>query len=126
MKYLYVGYSKTGTKTIASVFKILGFDVYDLEETMLFHSHQWIKIVDPRTSEQDKKRIIYSMFKNIDVVTDHPANYYWELIREVFPDCKFIFHEREVESWYKSVKTTVLSYQQIYTFPDFLVKHTKR
>ena len=75
MKYLFVGYSKTGTKTIASAFKLLGFEVYDLEETMLFHAHQWIEIMDPKTSESEKRRIIYAMYKNIDVVTDHPANY---------------------------------------------------
>lgn len=126
MKYLFVGYSKTGTKTIASAFKLLGFEVYDLEETMLFHAHQWIEIMDPKTSESEKRRIIYSMYKNIDVVTDHPANYYWELVREVFPECKFIFHEREVETWYKSVEATVLSYQQIYSFPDLITKPLRR
>merc|ERR1739848_688828 len=126
MKYLYVGYSKTGTKTMASVFKLLGFDVYDLEETMLFHNQQWIEIMDPDTPEADKRRLIYAMYKHVDVVTDHPANYYWELILEVFPDCKFIFHERDVDEWFTSVKTTVLSYQQIYWWPDWISKPLRR
>lgn len=127
MKYLYAGCSKTGTKSIATVFRILNFEVCDVEETIYFHHTHWLKMMDPKTSFEQKKALIYEMYKDFDMVTDYPANYFWELILEVFPDCKIIFFERETEAWYKSLLKTLNDYHQaIYVYPEFIANPLNR
>ena len=35
LKYIYAGYSKCGTKTVAELFKKLGFRVHDFKESLV-------------------------------------------------------------------------------------------
>ena len=127
MKYLYVGFSKTGTKTIATAFRILGFEVNDIEETLLYHHHQWIKFLDRNTDVATRKKLLYEMYKNVDIVTDLPAYFFWELILEVFPQCKLIFHERPLEKWLPALIKTQTDFRNYqYSYPDFIAKPLNR
>lgn len=60
------------------------------------------------------------MYKDIDVVVDCPAFFYWEEISKVFPDCKFIFYEREVKSWTQSMRRQFDSYFVENPMPDLV------
>ena len=60
-----------------------------------------------------KKEILYELYKDIDVATDAPAFFYWDLIMEVFPDCKLIFHERPVDKWFPSYFKTCTDYRNM-------------
>merc|ERR1712226_448379 len=102
LKYIYAGYSKCGTKTIAEVFRILGFVVHDFEETVVDDLDYWLKFYNENTTTEERKQILYEMYKNVDVVTDAPAFYFWKELMEVFPEAKCIFHEREEKVWFKS------------------------
>ena len=131
MKYIYAGYCKTGTKTMASVFKTLGYNVYDIEESLLFHYNEWQKILDPynKLSTKEKKQILEKMYKSqdVDVITDLPGLFYWYELMEIFPEAKVIFSEREEDSWWESFsKQHKQSGDMAYTFPDFLAKPLRR
>ena len=41
LKYIYVGYSKCGTKTIAELFKSLNFKVHDFKDSLLDTALDW-------------------------------------------------------------------------------------
>jgi len=84
MKVIVAGYSKTGTKSMASALKILGYNVYDFMEHYWFHSEQWIKVLASRNIDVDFRQ----MYKNVDAVTDNPPYFFWEQIHEAFPDAK--------------------------------------
>jgi len=101
--------------------------VYDIEETLLEHHHQWMTIIDRRTPKAEKKKILYEMYKNVDVTCDLPGFFYWELILEVFPECKLIFFERPVDQWYTTLHKTVTDYTSIgHSFPDFIANPLNR
>lgn len=102
LKFIYCGYSKCGTKTIAEAFRLLDLTVYDFEESILYCSVQWLEFLRPETTRSEKVQILRSMFKNVDAVTDTPAYIFWELLLEAFPNAKCIFWEREEEQWLKS------------------------
>ena len=118
LKYIYAGYSKCGTKTMAEVFRILGFVVHDFEETILDDMDFWIKFYDEKTSSEERKNIFYEMYKNVDVVTDAPAFFFWKELMEVFPEAKCIFYEREEKSWFKSFQNQMDKICERKNLPD--------
>ena len=56
LKYIYAGYSKCATKTMAEAFRVLGFIVHDFEETILDDMDLWLKFYDEETSDSERKR----------------------------------------------------------------------
>ena len=107
VKFIYAGYSKCGTKTIAHVFKKLGYRVYDQEEFYIYTLNFWKIFNDQNNSVEEKQKAIYDMLKNTDVVTDMPFYLYWKEILDVFPNAKVIFYERPEDEWFISLCHTM-------------------
>ena len=60
------------------------------------------------------------MYKNVDVVTDAPAYFFWKELMEIFPAAKCIFHEREAEAWFVSLKNQMDKICERKKLPDAL------
>jgi len=86
MKVIYVGFSKTGTKTMASAFRILGYKCYDSLEYYTYQKDEWKMIFLKGGTKEDFKK----MLEDVDATTDVPGCFYWEQILEAFPDLKVI------------------------------------
>ena len=84
MKVIVASYWKTGTKTMKTALRDLGYIVYDNVEHYMFHYDDWMKILDGKGSAADFKR----MYADVDAVTDYPACVFWKEIHEAFPDAK--------------------------------------
>ena len=69
LKYIYAGFSKCGTKTIAAAFRTLGYNVYDWEETFLYTIDHWLAFY-AATTVHEKHKILYDMLKDVDIVMD--------------------------------------------------------
>lgn len=122
MKYLLASYSKCATKSYSRAFRMLGFKVYDFPETYTEHHQQWVEIFDQNTSKDRVYELLYSMYHNVDVVVDAPAYFYWKEISDIFPECKFIFYERSLDSWIPSMKRQYNSYYQADLPPDKILR----
>lgn len=105
MKFICVGYSKTGTKTMAKALRTLGFKVDDSFEHM-DKRYFWnrIYVADPNDKVAQSPEIFKEIFKNVDACTDSPAYQFWEEILEAFPEAKVILVEREEDKWVSSVQ----------------------
>lgn len=103
LQYIYIGFNKCGTKSIAAAFKLLGFKVYDYEENIVYLNKEWRKFVESKLSTKQRLDLLRKMYENVDVAVEGPCTFYWKELLEIFPDCKAIFYERETESWYKLV-----------------------
>jgi len=120
MKYIYAGYSKSGTKSVALAFKKLGYKVCDFEETMLFHAKQWIEICTSTTTKERQYQLLYEMYKEFDVVCDAPGYFFWQEIMEVFPEAKCLFYQRSDEdTWFVSMKKQYEEMSIMSPLPDF-------
>ena len=75
---------KTGTKTLASALRTLGYDVYDVEEQFYYLGKDLLEITKSGWTTDDFKRI----FNNVDAVTDVMSNCLWEEIFRAFPNVK--------------------------------------
>ena len=105
LQYIYTGYSKCGTKTMAEVFRILGFKVCDFEETMLDITTEWIEFIDGRKTHEQRIELLKKMFQDFDACMGAPCYVYWQELMTAFPDAKCIFYQREENSWAKSCVT---------------------
>ena len=104
MKVICAGLIKTGTKSLAKALRELGFSVYDVEEHVSFHLQPWHAIL-----VEAKEPDFLSMYRDVDAVTDVPANAFYEEILKAFPDAKVILSERNNEdvwltSWMKQME----------------------
>ncbi|CAH3167843.1 unnamed protein product, partial [Porites lobata] len=88
MKIICAGLSKTGTTSMVKALEILGFKVYDWKEHVTIHVDEWLDIY-----LKGKTPDFASMYKDVDAVTDHPA----EEILQAFPDTKVILNVRDSE-----------------------------
>ena len=84
MKVIVAGYSKTGTKSVHSALKHLGFTVCDHLENFWYFEKEWEKILSQGGTTEDFKQ----MYERFDVVIDSPAYFFWKEIHSAFPNAK--------------------------------------
>ncbi|XP_077973749.1 uncharacterized protein LOC144429546 [Styela clava] len=117
MKVILAGYPKTGTKTLTSAFRSVGYTVYDYEEHFHYHGRKWIKIFQTGATSED----FHEMYKDVDVVSDLPSCYFWEDIAQAFPDAKIILMLRDEEEWCTSLHKQMLALKGfVYTWINLL------
>ncbi|XP_018673107.2 uncharacterized protein LOC108951032 [Ciona intestinalis] len=105
MKVIYVGYSKTGTKTMAAVFREFGYKTYDWLENEYYLGNDWRRIIHYGGTVEDLRR----MYKGVDAVVDAPAYLFWKEMSEAFPEAKLIICIRDETLWAYSMKKQMTS-----------------
>lgn len=106
MKIICAGLSKTGTKSLASALRILGYRIYDFPEHIDMHLEEWLDIYC-----HGKSPDFVSMYSGVDGITDLPAAFWYEEILACFPEAKVILTMRDnddvwVQSWAKHLHMT--------------------
>merc|ERR1712226_1029333 len=130
MKIIVAGYSKTGTKSLNTALKHLGYSVDDLAEHLTVRTDHWWRIFTAADSRAQTVEIFKEMHENVDACMDTPVYLFWEYILEAFPDAKVILMERDNEEvWWKSLEKHFIRERKnnlgawvMYYFPRWLVK----
>ena len=102
MKFLCVGYPKTGSKSCSAALRTLGYNVADYMETAEFLSFIWRDYLRGEASIED---VIAEYDKNgFDANQDIPGNLLWEDLYRAMPkDTKVILTVRDSDAaWWKS------------------------
>lgn len=92
MKVLGVGLSRTGTLSLHSALRVLGFNSLHYDTVRLND------IVDGSNPHPDFRR-----YDDVDAVVDLPAAYFYDELSAAYPDCKCILTVRDVGGWWRSV-----------------------
>jgi hypothetical protein len=92
MKILGVGLSRTGTLSLHSAVKILGFS------SLHFDTVRLNDIIDGSDAHPDFRR-----YDDIDAVMDLPAAYFFEELIAAYPECKCILTIRDSDKWWRSI-----------------------
>lgn len=106
MKVICAGLSKTGTKSLASALRVLGYTVYDFPEHTSIHLDEWRAIY-----HEGETLDFATMYEGVDAITDLPAAFWFEEILQKFPEAKIILTVRDsdevwVQSWVKHLQMT--------------------
>ena len=90
---------KTGTTSLASGLRILGFNVFDDPEHVTIHRKQWFDLYFNGVVPD-----FTAMYDDVDAVTDLPPAFWFEEILKSFPDAKVILTVRDSEDvWAESL-----------------------
>jgi Sulfotransferase domain len=92
MKILGVGLSRTGTVSLHSAVKILGFS------SLHFDTLRLNDIIDGSNAHPDFRR-----YDDIDAVMDLPAAYFFEELIAAYPECKCVLTIRDSDKWWRSI-----------------------
>lgn len=93
MKIFVIGFQKTGTTSFEVFFKGLGYRVYGGDKTIM-----------KLKSHRERIEYITKLMENWDVLQDMPWPLFYKELRECYPDAKFIYTFRNVDSWFNSVQ----------------------
>lgn len=102
MKVICAGMPKTGTTSLATALRILGYNVHDYMEQLYFHMDEYTQALEGKELPNFR-----NMYEDVDSVTDNPACYYFKEIFQSFPESKVILSLREDDGvWYESYMRT--------------------
>lgn len=79
MKIICAGLAKTGTTSLASALRILGYKVYEYPEHVAFNGEEWLDIY-----MKGKSPDFVSMYKDVDAVTDRPPAFGFKNSQRLF------------------------------------------
>lgn len=108
VKILCLGLSRTGTMSLRSAFKTLGYEgiyhyrVPSIEEPS--HSDFWVRAFRDKYKFGDKitRKEFDEVYANYEVITDSPSVLFWKDLLAAYPDAKVILQTRDIEKWYQS------------------------
>jgi hypothetical protein len=109
MKYICVGQPKTGTKTIAEIFRLLMFNVNN--NPLCLNANDDFILLDNNIEYYANDNIL-KCHKNIEMYEafhDYPYSFNYAYINTKFPDSKFILTLRDCDEWFNSL----FNYQSI-------------
>jgi Sulfotransferase domain len=93
VKVLGVGLSSTGTTSLHRALAVLGFKGID------YPIERLRDVIDGSNPGPDFHR-----FDDVDAVTDLPASYFYDELRQVYPMCKCILTIRNEDDWWESIR----------------------
>ena len=100
-KVIVVGFSKTGTKSLALAFRELGYNVHDVSETFTIMHDRWCEVFSGKITIADIARIYEDL--NVEVLVDMPMIIFWREFQKIWPDVKIILTIRDnSDVWYQS------------------------
>ena len=114
MKLICAGMSKTGTKSVASALRVLGYTVYDAEEHWKYHLDEYVDALEGKQLPD-----FATMYANVDAVVDSPSYFFWEEISAAFPNAKVLLMVRDSEEiWLESLKKTMSIISSVRSSPS--------
>lgn len=110
-KVFVIGFQKTGTTSIETALKVLGYKVYGGDKNLMKFK-----------KKEDLRKYIFNIMQNWDAVQDMPWPLFYKELYELYPNAKFILTYREPDKWIKSIVEYFASiriplHQKIYNVP---------
>ncbi|KAI9336449.1 P-loop containing nucleoside triphosphate hydrolase protein [Pilaira anomala] len=117
------GYGRTGTDSLRIALNMLGYNTH----------HMRCFVMDPTTDTDDFYNAYYhrdeadwdKIYENYSAACDWPTCTFYKELMAKYPEAKVILTTRTPESWYKSVRNTILAPQSFARAPPKFLKMVK-
>ena len=120
LKFIGVGFGRTGTASLHAALNQLGFPCYHMFEVIhnpLNKSHLdfWLKVANSAPGTQQDWEQVFSRYS---AAVDNPACVVWKELLVAYPDAKLVLtlHPKGPEAWYDSVLETIYFTQTMWQF----------
>src|SRR5690554_1808437 len=91
-KVFVIGFQKTGTTSLETALKILGYRVHGGDKNLMKFERS-----------EDLKKYISGVMQTWDAVQDMPWPLFYRELYDLYPNAKFILTHRNPEKWINSV-----------------------
>lgn len=115
-KVFYIGFPKTGTKSIGALFRVLGYNVKSYDGKV-YKQDLWDYVIRRDLSP------FYEIVDKFDAFEDIPWCYVFKDVYKKYPQSKFIYHYREENSWYSSINNMNMKYPVKRNMLDYLYEY---
>ncbi|EPB81997.1 hypothetical protein HMPREF1544_11276 [Mucor circinelloides 1006PhL] len=111
LEVINAGFGRTGTDSLRTALNMLGYKTHHMKS---FRE-------DPELNDPDDFYHAYNdrehadwdyIYRGYSAAVDWPTAAFWLELHRKYPKAKMILTVRDADSWYKSVKNTIASYQQ--------------
>lgn len=109
LKIIGAGFGRTGTLSLKLALEQLGFGpCYHMMEVFRRpgDAETW------EAAARGQKPDWGDFLKDFRSAVDWPASYFWRELWTAFPEAKIILTERDAESWYRSISSTIFEFMQ--------------
>ena len=98
------GFGRTGTSSMKTALELLDIGPchHMKEVTTPEQTAYWLAAAEEQATDWDQ------VFNGYRSCVDWPAAFFWRELSEVYPDAKILLTVRDSESWYKSMRNTIL------------------
>ena len=106
LKVIGAGLPRTGTLSLKHALEQLGFDrCYHMEEVFCAHerARAWASYFTGGPVDWDE------VFEGYGAAVDAPAYVAWRDLMKAYPDAKVVLTVRDADSWYDSMRKTILA-----------------
>jgi len=91
---------RTGLKSLAEAFRILGYDKINDRVQILENHDLWSHAIQNKATKENFRKGL----QGAQVVMGLPTFVFWEQILEAFPDAKVVLTTRDEAAWFRSVQ----------------------
>ena len=112
VKVIGAGFGRTGTSSLQAALGILGYNkCYHMNDAYLDDNPQkWMRKAAGEDVDWD------DLLDGYDSSVDWPVATYYAELADLIPDAKFLLTERDPDSWYRSMKSTLYTYYKLIPF----------
>lgn len=110
LKVIGLGFPRTGTMSLKLALELLQFgpcyhmiEVFQRPNDVAF----WQSALQAQLAGTATTLDWNTVFRDFQSTTDCPACFFWEPLRQLCPNAKYILTVRDPEEWYDSMRTTV-------------------
>lgn len=120
LKIIGAGFGRTGTLSVYTALKQLGFPCYHMFEVLNHKKNKghlgfWCKVADGKAGGQfDWEKV----FSNYTAAVDNPACCVWRELMDAYPEAKVLLtvHPKGAEAWYESTIDTIYFTEILWQF----------
>ncbi|CEP07386.1 hypothetical protein [Parasitella parasitica] len=107
------GFGRTGTDSLRTALNILGYKTHHMKEFKENPDSNDPDRFYDAYKEEDRTKVDWdNIYRDYTAAVDWPTAAFWPDLHKKYPEAKIILTVRDEDSWYKSVKNTIASFQQ--------------
>ncbi|KAJ8655107.1 hypothetical protein O0I10_009142 [Lichtheimia ornata] len=109
LKVIGAGYGRTGTDSLRTALNILGFNCFHMRSVMMDNVDRHPEVFTDAFLHPEKPVDWDMLYEGFDAAVDWPTVSFVDRLMKHYPDAKIVLTDRDADSWYRSVKSTLFS-----------------
>ncbi|CDS08325.1 hypothetical protein LRAMOSA02273 [Lichtheimia ramosa] len=112
LKVIGAGYGRTGTDSLRTALNILGYNCFHMRNVLMGDVDRHPEVFCDAYLHPNKPVDWDMLYEGFDAAVDWPTVSFVDRLMKYYPDAKIVLTDRDADSWYRSVKSTLFPMTQ--------------